>query len=240
LRFHREKRSAFTLMLNRVPDEMKNQFGTVELDDDSRIIAFHEKKPDAPTNLNNSSRYIAKFGLFNRWAGEITAVPSDKKLHKDPAYFFDFGLHIFDRCLKEIQKEGFYGYISDKRWADIGRIYDFHEINIQTLNNKMICRVHHKAKITNNCSLLGNYSITNRSVIRNRAVVKDSVVGEGWTIDGATLTRTVLMPLPEGVSYTIARGVNLTNCVIGCGDIDTSYENKVIVFNGTNLVVNEI
>jgi NDP-sugar pyrophosphorylase family protein len=240
LRFHREKSSAFTLMLNRVPDEMKNQFGTVELDDDSRIIAFHEKKPDAPTNLNNSSRYIAKYGLLNRWAGEITPVPPDKKLHKEAAYFFDFGLHVFDRHFKEIRDAGFYGYISNKEWADIGRIYDFREINVQILNNKVMCRVHPKAKIKNKSSLLGNYSITNRSIVRNRAVVKDSAIGEGWTIDGATLTRTVLMPLPDGVTYTIARGVTLTNCVIGCGDINTSYENKVIVSNGTNLIVKEI
>lgn len=240
LRFHREKKGAFTLMLNEIPEDMKGEFGTVELNGNQNIIGFHEKKPGSPSNLNNSSRYIAKFGLLRRWKEKLTPVPADKRSHGTPQCFFDFGLHIFTRHLEEIKEAGFYGYASDKRWADLGRIADFHSINMYLLHQRVVSRIYTGALITNDCKISGNYTIRRGSTICNRSELTDVSIGEGWIVNGAKLERTVLMPLPDGFSYEIESGVELMDCVVGCGNINDSYTGKVIVFNGHGLVVNDI
>jgi NDP-sugar pyrophosphorylase family protein len=240
LRFHREKESAFTLMLNEIPDDMKGEFGTVEVNETQNIVGFHEKKPDAPTNLNNSSRYIAKYGMLQSWAGRLTPVPPDKRLHTSQDCFFDFGLHIFTRHLKEIQDAGFFGFVSEKRWADLGRIADFHDINMYLLHQRVVSRIFTGALVTNDCNIGGNFTIRRGSTICNGATLTDVSIGEGWIVNGATLERTVLMPLPDGFSYEIGSGVHLKDCVIGCGNITSDYTGNVIVFNGHNLVVNNL
>ena len=240
LRFHREKDAAFTLMLNEIPENMKGEFGTVELNGNRNIVKFYEKKPDSPSNLNNSSRYIAKYGLLRRWKAKLTPVPPDKRTHADRECFFDFGLHIFNRHLKEIQDAGFYGFVSDERWADLGRIADFHSINMYLLHQRVVSRIFTGALVTNDCSISGNYTIRRGSTICNRSTLKDVSIGEGWIVNGASLERTVLMPLPDGYSYEIESGVVLKDCVVGCGNINNSYEGKVIVFNGHDLVVNDM
>jgi NDP-sugar pyrophosphorylase family protein len=240
LRFHREKKSAFTLMLNEIPDDMKAEFGTVELNGNSNIIGFHEKSPDSPTNLNNSSRYIAKYGLLRRWKEKLTPVPADKHSHASTDCFFDFGLHIFTRHLGELKDAGFYGFQSEMRWADLGRIADFHSINMYLLHQRVVSRIFTGALVTKDCQIGGNYTIRRGSTICNRSTLTDVSIGEGWIVNGATLERTVLMPLPDGYSYEIEAGVVLKDCVVGCGNISASYTGKVIVFNGHDLVVNDI
>jgi NDP-sugar pyrophosphorylase family protein len=240
LRYHRDKKSAFTLMLNQIPDDMKNEFGTVELDEDNRIVQFHEKKIDTPTNLNNSSRYIAKYKLINRWTNQVTPVPVDKKTHADSSCLFDFGLHIFSRYLDEVKAAGFYGFVSERQWADLGRISDFHSINMYMLRRTMVSRIFPGANIDDDCSISGSYSIKSGSTVRKGAVLEDVSIGEGWIVDHAKLTRTVLMPLPTGYNYLIGYGVELTDCVVGCGNVSSSYTGQVIVYNGHELVVNEI
>ncbi|MDJ0765427.1 MAG: sugar phosphate nucleotidyltransferase [Myxococcota bacterium] len=240
LQFHRRRKSAFTLMLNPVPEEVKDQFGIVEIDDEQSIIGFHEKKKDAPTNLNNSSRYIARYELLARWADRVTEVPLDKNSHRAPECFFDFGLHIFSRNLGELQQAGFLGFVSDKMWADLGRIYDFHAINIYTLKNTAMTHVHPEAIIEGHSVLEGNYNIAAGATIRSGSTIRDSIVGPGWVVDGASLNQTVLMPLPEGFNYEVSRDVMLSDCVVGCGNIKHSYDRQVIVFNGEKNIITPI
>jgi NDP-sugar pyrophosphorylase family protein len=236
LRAHRERDAAFTMMLNPVPDEMKSQFGTVELDEDNGIIAFHEKRPDSPSNLNNSSRYIAKSDLLMRWAGKVTPVPPDKKVHARPECFFDFGLHVFSRHLLGLKEAGFLGFPSDRMWADIGRIADFHEVNLGFLRSRVMNRVHPAARVAEGSELSGHYHVGASAVLSPGSAVSDSVVGAGWVIDGARIERSVLMPLPAGTTFRVAAGTRLDGCVVGCGDITASATGKVIVFNGDDLV----
>lgn len=240
LRYHRDRGTAFTMMLNPVPDEMKDQFGTVELDDQDNILAFHEKDPGSPSNLNNSSRYIAKYELLMRWADKLTDVPTDKSLHTSEACFFDFGLHVFSRHEADLREAGFLGFCSDRLWADIGRISDFHEVNVGFLHSRVVSSVHPDAIVAAGSRLAGSYSVGARAIISEGSSVKDSAIGAGWILEDASVERSILMPLPLGQSFRLKPGSHLERCVLGCGDIEGSYSGKVIVFNGKELVLTEL
>ncbi len=240
LRYHRQEGGVFTLMLNPIPDESKKEFGTVEIDGRHRILNFYEKVPDSPTNLNNSSRYMAKYGFLARWFDLVTPIPPDKALHRSPSCFFDFGLHLFTRHLKELQSEGFIGFVSDKKWADLGRIFDYHAVGLQALEEQGITVVEEGTEISAECRLSGYYYVQHGAAIRKRAEIRSSTVGSGWIVDGATLDNTILMPMPPGYTYTVQSGVTLTECVVGSGSIGTSLQGKVVVSNGNQLVVEDL
>ncbi len=241
LRFHRRTHSAFTLMLNPVPEHTKDQFGTVEIDENAHILRFYEKIASSPSNLNNSSRYIARYGFLEKWLDRVTPIPEDKSRHRDPDCFFDFGLHLFTRHLEEMQQAGFLGFVSDKAWADLGRISDFHEINLQVLASENLTVVEEGASVAEDCRLKGNYHVQKGAELRNGASVRNSIVGSGWVVDGAELDGTLLMPMPRSIiRYSIQPGVRLKNCVVGCGTVDSSHENTVLVYNGERLVMKDL
>lgn len=241
LALHRRTESAFTLMLNPVPEHTKDQFGTVEIDGSGRILRFHEKIASSPSNLNNSSRYIANYGFLSKWLDRVTPIPEDKRRHLDPDCFFDFGLHLFTRHLEEMQQAGFQGFVSHRSWADLGRISDFHEINLQVLQSENLTVVEEGASVAGDCRLAGNYHVQKGAEIRGGASVRNSVVGSGWVVDGAELEGTLLMPMPRSImSYGIRPGVRLKSCVVGCGTVDASHENMVIASNGEKLVFKDL
>ncbi len=240
LRAHRERNAGFTLMLNPISDDQKIHFGTVELDQKNRIVTFHEKRPDSRSNLNNSSRYIAKYELLMRWADELTAVPIDKDCHKDESCFFDFGLHIFSRKLAELNQVGFYGFVSDKIWADLGRIADFHDVNLEFLKTRVVNKIHPDAKMTQNVNLSGNYHIDAGAYVNGHSRIQDSIIGSGWNVEASNIKRSILMPLPPGMQYTIGGDVSVDRCVIACGDVNQSQNEAVVVYNGQKNIINKL
>lgn len=240
LRYHREERGVFTLMLNPIPEESKKEFGTVEIDGRHRILRFYEKLPHSPSNLNNSSRYVAKFGFLARWFDRVTEVPPDKGLHRSSRCFFDFGLHLFTRHLAELQAEGFIGFVSDKNWADLGRISDYHAVSLHVLEQQGFRVVEEGTEVAPDSRLFDFYHVQRGARIRSGARIRNSTVGSGWIVDGATLDRTLLMPLPRGVSFTVAPGVSLSRCVVGSGSTGIDLKDKVVVYNGNDLIVEDL
>src|SRR2546423_2095377 len=62
--FHMAKQAEVTVAANPVPREQAREFGVIEADADGRILAFHEKKHDAPTMPGDSSRVYASMGNY--------------------------------------------------------------------------------------------------------------------------------------------------------------------------------
>ena len=49
IEFHAEKRARVTIAAIPVPKEFAREFGVIEVDENYRVVAFHEKNPNAPT-----------------------------------------------------------------------------------------------------------------------------------------------------------------------------------------------
>ena len=63
--FHMAKQADVTVAANPVPREQAREFGVIEVDDDGRIMAFHEKKPDAPTMPGDSDSRLRLDGQLH-------------------------------------------------------------------------------------------------------------------------------------------------------------------------------
>src|SRR5579864_906268 len=61
---HIEKNAEVTVAAIPVPKDQASEFGVIETAEDGRILAFHEKKPDAPTIPGDPRRVHASMGNY--------------------------------------------------------------------------------------------------------------------------------------------------------------------------------
>ncbi len=64
IEFHAERRSRVTIAAIPVPKEFAREFGVIEIDESFRVIAFHEKNPNAPTMPGRPDMVFASMGNY--------------------------------------------------------------------------------------------------------------------------------------------------------------------------------
>jgi glucose-1-phosphate adenylyltransferase len=64
IEFHAGKRARVTVAAIPVPKEFAREFGVIEIDENYRIIAFHEKNPNAPTMPGRPDMVFASMGNY--------------------------------------------------------------------------------------------------------------------------------------------------------------------------------
>lgn len=118
--YHKEKGSEATMALTEV--ENPQEFGIVELDEDSRISRFKEKpKEDEEifSNLINAGIYILE--------PEVLDYIPEKEM-------FDFSKQLFPRLMEE--GVDIYGKKIDGLWMDIGRPKDLLQANLEIIKKR--------------------------------------------------------------------------------------------------------
>jgi len=99
LRFHRERRSEFTVVLFETAEP--RECGVVVLDKDERVVEFQEK-PDQPrSRWANGGIYVAGPALFDVLSASAATVP------------FDFGYHVLPRLAGRAHGYRFGGLFCD-------------------------------------------------------------------------------------------------------------------------------
>ncbi len=64
IEFHHQKKSKVTVAAIPVAKEYAKEFGVIEVDENNKIIAFHEKNPDAPTMPGKHHMVLASMGNY--------------------------------------------------------------------------------------------------------------------------------------------------------------------------------
>ena len=64
IEYHEQKSAAVTVAAIPVDKKFASEFGVIEVAQDGRIIAFHEKRSDAPTIPGDSERVFASMGNY--------------------------------------------------------------------------------------------------------------------------------------------------------------------------------
>src|SRR5579859_3157579 len=78
--FHERQQAVCTIAAIPVEKKYSNEFGVIETGDQNRILAFHEKNPDAPTIPGNPEQVFASMGNYL-----FSTKPLLKALHEDAA-----------------------------------------------------------------------------------------------------------------------------------------------------------
>jgi glucose-1-phosphate adenylyltransferase len=137
IEYHEQKRAQVTVAAIPVPKEYAVEFGVIEASPDGRILAFHEKNPNAPTMPGNADMVLASMGNYT-----FSTAPLLKYLHddsKDESSAHDFGRDILP---KWVQSGDVFCYDfttnripgdpvgSAVYWRDVGTIDAYYEANM--------------------------------------------------------------------------------------------------------------
>jgi glucose-1-phosphate adenylyltransferase len=134
IEFHEQKRAEATVAAIPVDKSMAGEFGVIEVAPDGRILAFHEKNPNAPTIPGNPQMVYASMGNYIFTTGPLHEyLLADAH---DEASSHDFGRDILP---KWVQQGHVYAYdFQNNRipgdpigapvyWRDVGTIEAYYE-----------------------------------------------------------------------------------------------------------------
>ena len=222
--FHREKEADVTVAVHGMTPEEASRFGNVVLDENDRVVSFHEK-PRAPvSSLGSMGIYVFnKDILIEQLLSDAQRIESSH----------DFGRDIVPGLMEEMRVFGhrFEGY-----WRDVGTIEAYYDANMDLLEDLPELNLYDQdTPIQTNATGLppakvGRHSYVSRSLasagciingqvehsvlspgvyVEEGAVVRNSIVFNGTYIQsGAIVERSVL-------DKEVQIG---NNCHVGFGD----------------------
>ena len=140
LDWHRSRKAAATICALPVPVEEARRFGTIQVDDDWRIVDFREKAPNPPGIPGRPGWALASMGNYIFDAQALMAeLQADAE---DPESAHDFGHNILPSMVREYPIYA-YDFQSNKvpggpmtmsgYWRDVGTIAAYYEASMEAL-----------------------------------------------------------------------------------------------------------
>lgn len=241
--FHREKEADITVAVFKMAAEEANRFGNVVLDENDRVVGFHEKPKEPASTLGSMGIYVFdKNTLIDQLLADAQRVESTH----------DFGRDIVPHLLEEMRV---FGYRFQGYWRDVGTIEAYYDANMDLLEDLPAldlyeqeapirtgatalppAKVGRQARISRSlvsvgCIINGHveHSVLSPGVyVEEGAVVRDSIVLDGTYVEaGAVVERCIL-----DKEVQIGK-----NCHVGYGDdLRPNEERPDIVDYGISII----
>jgi glucose-1-phosphate adenylyltransferase len=214
--FHRGKRADVTVAAIPVPRAHAHEFGVIEVNDEGRIMAFHEKNPNAPTMPGDPHRVYASMGNY------IFSTPTLLELlkadAKTPGSHHDFGKDILPQLSG---KAPMYAYNFESNripgededslpyWRDVGTIEAYYEANMDLNHVKPDLNLYNREWPVRSTSYPDPPAKFVFDEEGRRGEGLDSIVSGGCILSGGLVRRSVL-----GRGVRVHTGAEVEGCVI--------------------------
>jgi len=135
--YHVHKNAEVTVAAIPVPKREAAEFGVIEASEDGRILAFHEKNPDAPTMPGDPRRVHASMGNYTFSTRTLLRLLHDDAANR--ASHHDFGRDILPKLAGhteiyayDFQTNRIPGEAADAvpYWRDVGTLDSYYEANM--------------------------------------------------------------------------------------------------------------
>ena len=214
--FHLAKQAEVSVAAIPVSRQHAIEFGVIEADAEDRILAFHEKKADAPTMPGDPSRVYASMGnyVFSTRA-LLDLLESDAK---DPKSRHDFGMDILPKLAG---KAPMYAYNFENNripgesadaipyWRDVGTIDAFYEANMDLNHVKPDLNLYNRAWPVRSTSYPDPPAKFVFDEEGRRGEAHDCIVSGGCILSGGLARKSVL-----GRGVRVHTGAVVDECVI--------------------------
>lgn len=213
--FHMEKHADVTVAANPVPREQAREFGVIEVDNDGRILAFHEKKHDAPTMPGDDTRVYASMGNYifsTRALLELLSADA-----KTPGSRHDFGMDILPKLAGNAPMYA-YNFESNRipgevdsspYWRDVGTIDAYYEANMDLNHVKPALNLYNRDWPVRSTSYPDPPAKFVFDEEGRRGEALDTIVSGGCILSGGTVRQSVL-----GRGVRVHTGALVEGCVI--------------------------
>lgn len=207
LRHHQEKGADLTIAVMPVPLEETDRFGIMQVDEEDRIVEFHEK----PKNRDKGN--LASMGIY-----VFNTDILKERLHDGTDSRVDFGKDVIPAMLEASDR--LYAYQFDDYWVDVGTIDSFWDTNLALLQpepdldlytenwpihtrseERPAAKIGPQAKIvssmvSNGCIVRGlvvNSLLSPGVYVSPGAVIQDSIImNDTWIGAGAKLDKAIV------------------------------------------------
>ena len=218
---HRRHRADVTIAVRRVPLADATRMGILALDENDRIIEWHEKPRQPKSDLASMGVYVFSKRALHQWLSDTRA---------------DFGHNVIPAMIEGGARV--YGYRFDGYWQDVGTVQSYWEANLALLSDAPELDLYdrewvihtrseerapakigataqvHRSLISHGCVING--SVVNSvlspgvvvdvgAVVRDSIVLFDSVIRPGAVVDRAILDKEVAVGpgaiVGEGTDY---------------------------------------
>jgi glucose-1-phosphate adenylyltransferase len=137
IEFHNEKGADVTVAAVPMSRLLSSEFGAIELDEDERIVHFHEKRPDAPTIPGDPEHIFASMGNYIFTTEVLLRELYADSVNAESSH--DFGRDILPGL---VQRDNVFAYdFRNNRisgdppavlpyWRDVGTVDAFYEANM--------------------------------------------------------------------------------------------------------------
>jgi glucose-1-phosphate adenylyltransferase len=214
--FHRARHAEVTVAANPVPREYATEFGVIEVNEDGRIMAFHEKKRNAPTMPGDPGRVYASMG--NYIFSTRTLLDLLNADAKDPHSHHDFGIDILPKLAGNApiyaynfetnripgEAEGSIPY-----WRDVGTIEAYYEANMDLNHVKPALNLYNREWPVRSTSYSDPPAKFVFDEANRRGEALESIVAGGCILSGGVVRQSVL-----GRGVRVHAGALVEGCVI--------------------------
>jgi glucose-1-phosphate adenylyltransferase len=221
---HQRTEASCTVAAIPVPGKHAHEFGVIETSPDNRILAFHEKNPDAPTIPGDPDRVFASMGNYL-----FSTEALLKALHEDagnPESSRDFGRDILPRLVADRHPIYAYDFQTNKipgepaealpYWRDVGTIEAYWEANMDLRAVKPALNLYNRQWPLRTNSYPDPPAKFTFDEDHRRGEAVDSIVSGGSILSGGRVRGSIL---GRGVKIHagawIEDSVILDNCDIG-------------------------
>ncbi len=223
IEFHLAKHAEVTVAAIPVPRKQAGEFGVIEASEDGRVMAFHEKNPDAPTMPGDSDQVYASMG--NYIFSKPTLVSLLKADASDPESHHDFGRDILPKLAGKAPIYAYNfrtNYIPGEAedyvpyWRDVGTIEAYYEANLDLRAVKPELNLYNRQWPLRSASYADPPAKFTFDDDQRRGEAIDSVVSSGCILSGGVVRNSVLSPGVRVHTGALVEGcVIMDNCDIG-------------------------
>jgi glucose-1-phosphate adenylyltransferase len=214
--FHRAKRSEVTVAAIPVARAHAHEFGVIEVNEVGRIMAFHEKNPNAPTMPGDPHRVYASMGNY------VFSTPMLLELltadAKTPGSHHDFGKDILPRLAGQalmyaynFESNRIPGEVEDSvpYWRDVGTIEAYYEANMDLNHVKPDLNLYNREWPVRSTSYPDPPAKFVFDEEGRRGEALDSIVSGGCILSGGLVRKSIL-----GRGVRVHTGAVVDSCVI--------------------------
>lgn len=133
---HIEHEAALTIGSVVIPKQDSQRFGVFEVDDQGRVLGFHEKVADAPEIPGRPGFCLGSMGIYIFEPNELIRRLNEDDARGDSTH--DFGRDIIPRMIGEVPVyvHPFCGIDGELQpyWRDVGTLDSYYEANLDLVN----------------------------------------------------------------------------------------------------------
>jgi glucose-1-phosphate adenylyltransferase len=216
IEYHAQKKAAVTVAAIPVERRYATEFGVIETDADARVIAFHEKKADAPTIPGDPEQVYASMGNYVFSIGALVRELKEDAANESSSH--DFGRDILPKLAGgghifayDFNANSIPGEEADGAayWRDVGTIDAYYEANMDLRSVKPALNLYNRKWPLRTSSYPDPPAKFTFDEQNRRGEAIDSIVSGGCILAGGSVHNSVLF---RGVK--VHTGAVVEDCVI--------------------------